>query len=266
MVNILVQRERVNTLSEGTLGQCWWQEVNRSSDRHSSAQAPEAIQNSLSDRPLPPTPPTPRRSKLDQPSLPAADGGQPTDSATGGAPKVMAAIKSKPRSTRNAAAGTLQGPMRPSLLQRRLLLARQGAEMLRTDDHQQLLNRLLRRNPTNGTREHKTLCFLRAPKSRALRAAPVRQGQNTPQKFAQQVQHGSQGSTPSSDSEEVVIIESEHAKDSKPMSMADSQSKETMASGPHSQAWSQPWDWARCEQMDQGGHAAQQSYVSASAP
>ena len=203
--------------------------MDRSSDRHSSAQAPKATQNSLPDRPLPPTPPTPRRSKLDQPSLEANQ----RTRRQGGAPKVMASSPSR-EAPGIAAAGTLQGPMRPSLLQRRLLLARQVAEMLRTDNHQQLLNGLFRGNPTNA-RTQDTVLPTGAKESGTLGSSSTAKPEHT-REVAQRVQHGSQGSTPSSDSEEVVIIESEHAKASQPMSMADPQSKETMASGPRSQA------------------------------
>ena len=207
-------------------GHPWWQEV----DRHSSAKAPEAAQSSLSDRPLPPTPPTPRRSELDQPSLPAADGGQPTDSATEGAPKVMAAIKSKPRSTRNRSSGHSPRP-NAAVLTAEAAVA--GTVSGRDASHGQpsaVAKRAAPGNPTNGTR--KILRFPRAPKSRALRAAPVRQSQNTPARLLRGRHRALRDPLP------VLTpkLESDHAEASRPISMTDPQSKETMASGPHSQA------------------------------
>ena len=149
---------------------------------------------------------------------------------------MMAAIKSKPRSTRNRSSGHSPGPNatvttaeaddagaargqdasdgRPSAVAEQAAAKKPHHRDARTQDT--VLPTDVKESGTPGS-------------SSTARPEHTREE-------AQRVQHGSQGSTPSSDSEEVVIIESEQAKDSKPKSMADSQSKETMASGPHSQA------------------------------
>ena len=77
-----------------------------SSARPSSDQPPVDEPDSHTDRPLPPTPPTPRRHKKEPLAKPKEDGASHGGSAKGETIKVMAAVKSKPRSTRNRSKGT----------------------------------------------------------------------------------------------------------------------------------------------------------------
>ena len=75
-----------------------------SSARPSSDQPPVDEPDSHTDRPLPPTPPTP----------PKEDGASHGGSAKGETTKVMAAVKSKPRTTQKIAVkGPFRGPMQP---------------------------------------------------------------------------------------------------------------------------------------------------------
>ena len=86
----------------------WRSEASPSSAQPSSGQPPVDEPDSHSDRPMPPTPPTPRRLKKELAKL-TEDGASHEESAKEETARVMAAVKSKPRSTRNRSKGTSPG-------------------------------------------------------------------------------------------------------------------------------------------------------------
>ena len=84
----------------------WRSAASPSSARPSSGQPPVDEPGSLADRLLPPAPPTPRRLKKEPLAKQTEDGASHGETAKGETARVMAAVKSKPRSTRNRSKGT----------------------------------------------------------------------------------------------------------------------------------------------------------------
>ena len=146
---------------------------------------------------------------------------------------MMAAIKSKPRSTRNRSSGHSPRPNAAVLTAEAAAAGTASGRDASDGQPSAVAKRAAPRKPhQRDARTQDTVLPTGAKES----AAPVRQSQNTPARLISGCHRALRVPLSSSDSEEVVILESDHAEASRPMSMADPQSKETMASGPHSQA------------------------------
>ena len=92
---------------EGAERQHLWRSEASPSSAQPSSGPPVDEPDSHTDRPLPPTPPTPRRLKKELAKL--TEEGASHESAKGETARVMAAVKSKPRSTRNRSKGASPG-------------------------------------------------------------------------------------------------------------------------------------------------------------
>ena len=172
---------------------------------------------------------------MDQLSMSVAEGDKLADSLKGEAPKGMAAIKSTPRITRNRSSGTSPGPNaavktagaddagaarskavsdgRPSESAEQATPTIHNHQDPRTKDN--VIATDVKESATPGS-------------SSTARPEPAKED-------ARRGQQSTQYSTPSRDSEEVEILESERAKD-KPELIAGPHSRESTASGSQSRA------------------------------